>query len=165
MNLSSEHLIQTCSVESFGAFIKFGLIDSLLKIKNENWFFAVGKIPERKVKEIDLRFTFFLKNCFETKEQRPRVDVKSTATATKLCHNEISCRFLFALLNSINKQNEWNYWKHKAETIHSTNILRLVRANLIFNRKMTDLLGCQILFGFALNHFFVFEEKSQSTDD
>ena len=112
-----------------------------------------------------MRFTFFLKNCFETKEQRPRVDVKSTATATKLCHNEISCRFLFALLNSINKQNEWNYWKHKAETIHSTNILRLVRANLIFNRKMTDLLGCQILFGFALNQLFVFEEKNQSTDD
>ena len=53
-----EHLLQTCSVESFGAFIKFGLIDSLLKIKNENGFFAVGKISERKVKEIDLRFTF-----------------------------------------------------------------------------------------------------------
>ena len=112
-----------------------------------------------------MRFTFCRKNCFETKEQRPRVDVKSTATATKLCHNEISCRFLFALLNSINKQNEWNYWKHKAETIHSTNILRFVRANLIINRKMTDLSGCQVLFGFALNQLFVFEEKNQSTDD
>ena len=73
-----------------------------------------------------MRFTFCLKNCFGTKEQRPRVDVKSTAPATKLCHNEISCRFLFALLNSTSKQNEWNYWKHKAETIHSTIILRFV---------------------------------------
>ena len=89
----------------------------------------------------------------------------STATATKLYHNEISCRFLFALLNSISKQNEWNYWKHKAETIHSTNTVRFVRANLIINRNMTDLPGCRVIFGFALNHFFVFEEKSQSTDD
>ena len=30
------HLIQTCSVESFGAFIKFGLIDSLLEMRSEN---------------------------------------------------------------------------------------------------------------------------------
>ena len=92
-------------------------------MRSENWFFALGKYP-RKVKEIDLRFTFFLRNCFETKEQKSRVDVKSTAPATKLCHNEISCRFLFALLNSISsKQNEWNYWKHKAETIVQTYFL------------------------------------------
>ena len=61
-----EHLTQTCSVESFGAFIKFGLIDSLLEMRSENWFFALGKYP-RKVKEIDLRFTSFLRNCFGTK--------------------------------------------------------------------------------------------------